>query len=296
VAVQQAEARRAAQIVAAADRNNPGAAALVPGFQYQGDPDAPTLPPAEGLSEKPEDLGEECPGDWTQHYTVPSGCHVVHEAGSSATVIYAIGNSHVQHWIPAFERLAEQRGWTLITFLRPGCFFTAEHPNPQPECREWYETTRALVENRPPDILFTQATYDWIGDGDEAVLTGYEGETRHWTGRGITVVGIRDNPRWPTDRTSCAVEKGADDPSCGLSLGGALGSRESPAAALEQTVPGFGSMDLTDVICPDGHCPPSIGNVWVYRDSNHLTEVYARSALPAFQEAWDRAVARAGGR
>ncbi|MCM3689667.1 acyltransferase, partial [Kocuria rosea] len=40
VAVQQAEARRAAQIVAAADRNNPGAAALVPGFQYQGDPDA----------------------------------------------------------------------------------------------------------------------------------------------------------------------------------------------------------------------------------------------------------------
>ncbi|WP_257879692.1 SGNH hydrolase domain-containing protein [Kocuria flava] len=252
----QADARRAAQIAAQADRNNPGAVALLPGFEYLGDTDAPTIPAADQVGEWPPAIGPECPGDWIRHYTVPSGCHVVREGAPDAPVVYAIGSSHVQHWIPTLERLADERDWTLITFPRPGCFFTAGHPNPDEQCPEWYESTRSFVEQRPPDILFTQATYDRNGENDEILMTGYEAETRYWTDRGITVVGIRDNPRWNRSQTQCALEAGIEAPECGRALADALGTPEGPGLALEDTIEGYGSMDMTQVICPDGYCPP----------------------------------------
>ncbi|MCM3487564.1 SGNH hydrolase domain-containing protein, partial [Kocuria rosea] len=65
-----------------------------------------------------------------------------------------------------------------------------------------------------------------------------------------------------------------------------------PAAGLEDDLSGFGSIDMTEVICPEGHCPPAVGNVWVYRDTNHLTQDYARTAVPQFRTAWDEAMAR----
>ncbi|KLU11276.1 acyltransferase family protein [Kocuria sp. SM24M-10] len=290
----QADARRAAVLAEEAARNNPGAAVLQPGFEFRGDPEAPTLPLAEEMAERPQDVGERCPEEWTRHYPVPSGCHVVRNSDAAGAVVYAVGNSHVEQWIPALEILAAERDWTLITFPRPGCFFTEEHPNPQAECAEWYESTRTFVEDNPPDILLTQATYDWIGEGDEELMTGYRAETEYWTGRGITVLGIRDNPRWPTDQTQCALQAGADDLSCGRPLDRALGPAESPAVQLERDIPRFGSLDMTDVICPEGYCPPAVGNVWVYRDSNHVTDVYARTAIAPFREEWDDAVSRAG--
>ncbi|MCM3487591.1 acyltransferase family protein, partial [Kocuria rosea] len=223
LAWEQVENRRAAEIRAAAERNNPGAAVLEPDFEFTGDPDAPTLPLPEDLAERPERIGEPCPEEWTREYIVPSHCHVVRESESGGPVVYAIGNSHIEHWIPTLELLAEERDWTLITFPRPGCFFTEEHPNPEEQCSEWYDSTRAFVEANPPDVLFTLATYDWVDEDDEELLTGYRAETQFWTDRGITVLGIRDNPRWSTDHTQCALENGTDDPPCGRPLGQALG-------------------------------------------------------------------------
>ena len=57
----------------------------------------------------------------------------------------------------------------------------------------------------------------------------------------------------------------------------------NPADALDG-VDGFTSIDLTHLICPDGVCVPSVGNVWVYLDDNHLTRSYAATLAPALGE------------
>nr|WP_285859619.1 acyltransferase family protein [Kocuria rosea] len=275
---------------------NPGAAVLEPGARFQANPEAPTIPLPEVLYEGFEPLGEDCPSDWTSGYTGDSGCRVVREGGPDSTVVWAVGNSHVEQWMPALQTLAEERDWTLVAIVQPGCFFTAEHINDDQyvDCVSWYSDTRALVEERQPEVLFTQATYDQAADGDEEYLVGYEAETAYWTERGSTVIGIRDNPRWDMDHTECAIDKGADDPSCSRELGGALGSKTNPAQELERTVERFGSMDMTEVLCPKGKCPPAIGNVWVYEDTDHVSQDYARTAAPQFGEAWDQAMEQAG--
>ena len=43
-------------------------------------------------------------------------------------------------------------------------------------------------------------------------------------------------------------------------------------------------IDTAGWYCPDGVCPPQIGNVYIYRDQNHISNAYAESLAPLL---WD---------
>ena len=42
-------------------------------------------------------------------------------------------------------------------------------------------------------------------------------------------------------------------------------------------------MDLSDLV-HGGICPGVVGNVYVYKDDNHLTRTYVESMIPMFEE------------
>jgi hypothetical protein len=90
-------------------------------------------------------------------------------------------------------------------------------------------------------------------------------------------VGLRDNPRFTSGVVACVLESG--DHHCTRPVSEKLAAT-NPARALD-AVPGFTSVDLTDLVCPNGSCAPSVGNVWVYLDDNHLTRSYAATLAPA---------------
>jgi hypothetical protein len=93
------------------------------------------------------------------------------------------------------------------------------------------------------------------------------------------VVGLRDNPRFPHGVVSCVLESG--DRACTEPVARKLAST-NPAEALDG-IDGFTSIDLTQLVCPDGRCVPSVGNVWVYLDDNHLTRSYAATLAGALE-------------
>ena len=121
-------------------------------------------------------------------------------------------------------------------------------------------------------------------------MRGYAEAVRAVTTHGIPVVGLRDNPRFTSGVVACVLESG--DGACSPPAAGKLAAT-NPADALA-AVGGFTSIDLTDLVCPDGVCVPSVGNVWVYLDDNHLTRSYAATLSPALGErlraagAWPR--------
>ncbi len=43
-------------------------------------------------------------------------------------------------------------------------------------------------------------------------------------------------------------------------------------------------VDLNEYICPELFCRPVVGNRFVFRDTNHLTETYASSLSAPFSE------------
>ena len=107
-------------------------------------------------------------------------------------------------------------------------------------------------------------------------MPGYEQAVKMLTGKGIQVVGLRDNPRFHGNKATCVAEKGPEG--CGVLRKDALAAAD-PAKALND-VPGAFMIDLTDKLCPDQTCPAVIGNVLVYMDNNHLSKTYAASMAP----------------
>lgn len=57
-----------------------------------------------------------------------------------------------------------------------------------------------------------------------------------------------------------------------------------PAAPHLNHRPGMKAIDSSKWLCVDGKCPIMIGNTFVYRDGNHLTNMYSHSLAPLMWE------------
>lgn len=100
---------------------------------------------------------------------------------------------------------------------------------------------------------------------------------------GIPVVSVRDNPRWGRDMFECVDLYGEDSHLCGDPVDEALGGQaiEDQWADENPEVP---LVDLIDLYCPDGHCGPTVGNVMIYRDLDHVTATFGRTAAPMLEQ------------
>ncbi|PWF86616.1 acyltransferase family protein [Kocuria rosea] len=291
LAWQQLEDRRAERIQAEAVRNNPGAAVLEPGFEFRGDPDAPTLPLPEDLPRQPASLGEACPEDLDLPEELLRFCHESVAQEAPERTVLVLGNSHLQHWLPALRPLAEAERWRVLTWIQPGCFYAAAEDQPGSEsCRAWFEGAEQMIGTADPDLVVVQSTFTDL-EG-EVLRPGLEQRIRELTDRGIPVVGIRDTPRFPEAPAECAVANGEDDPRC--TFAHPMVGTPDPALPLARELPLYSTLDLTDLICPAGRCPPVVGNVYVYWDDDHLSRVYSESAAPVFGERFREALATDG--
>lgn len=284
-----AAGHQARKVEAAAVVNNPGARALDPGFVFEGDPGAPTIPLASELKNQWVGLPEECSGRFEASDPVAAGmCRQDGEVSDPAKIVVVVGNSHMEQFMGAVIPVAEQQNWQLVSLLQPGCGFGLEGQSEA--CRKGNDAAMKYVEDLHPDAVLTTATRgERMAASREHVVAGLEQIIDRLTGSGINVVGFRDNPRLGSDLSRCARTEGAEDPSCAVPVSSVLAA-ENPAAPLER-IPGYTNIDLTDRICPDGSCEPVIGNVFVWLDHHHLTWDYTKTLQGAVRDELVRAVA-----
>ena len=275
------------QIQANAWKNNPGAEILDPEYTYVGDPDPGLIPTvldrADDWSWQGGGLGSWCSDepDVDLHGLVGDQCyHVVDNPEPERTVV-AVGNSHTEQWMSALRQTAEAESWDLTFVRHPGCFFTTTEDNAfASECQDWLANAESFIDERDPDTLViqsTQSTYDGVA---EIIRDGTEEQVRDWTARGVNVVGIRDNPRFAESHWDCEEDGSFDD--CAFDHVSAY--TPDPTLAWRDEIPGYGSMDMNDLVCPDGACPPAVGNVYTYIDDNHLTATFVRSTRVFFDQ------------
>lgn len=283
-------------VVQNAAQKNPGAQAVAAG--------AAASPPGQGPSAKElpyptqrvEDLysGEaSCESEGIETGGLEDGTcfHPVRNDQPSATVM-AVGNSHTEQWLTALSTTAERRGWDLIIVIKHGCFLTTSEDNSFDEtCQEWAPQAQQLVLDRRPDLLFTQgtaSTYTRDRAEGEYIRPGTEDFLARAAQEGTDVVAFRDNPRFEESHEKCERLGSACDFPNPIRAG---------ANPLEEWVgpshPGFGTMDMNDLICPHGVCSPSVGNVYTYVDDNHLTATFVATTQPVFEERLDRAIDQA---
>jgi peptidoglycan/LPS O-acetylase OafA/YrhL len=281
--VNAAERQQAAALAAldapVPSEHYPGALVLTEGAT----PDDATLRPDPVVAA--EDLPESQvrPGCVQGHGRVmPNGTEVlscdIYAPEAPTRTVAMVGASHVMQWVPAFERIAQENDWHLVLIAKQGCRMQDPDTEVQgfPSCLPWNESLEGVLDGLGPDAVVVDGTETMVAAGEpERILPGQLAAWQKLDAKGVPVLALRDNMRFPTDPVACVAEHGAD-PECGRARAEIL-----PGAGPLTTAPGIPDslvpLDLTDALCTADECPAVVGNVLVYRDDDHISATYVRT-------------------
>ena len=230
--------------------------------------------------------------------------------GHGRTKVALVGNSHAGHWLPGLQRVAEQNGWTITTYLVSVCNVSdAATSLPtvtmKQACSAYSRWVYDQTRGHRFDLVLTSERQSATVPGatwattEAASARGYARYLRRWTAGGARVVVLKD-PVSPTatvgrvpeclsknpgDRSRCTWPHDQPRPA---SAGAYRWMDPLTDAAREQRVP---VVDLDDLLCPGGTCQPAIGGVVTFFDASHLTATYARTLAPALRDRIAKALA-----
>ncbi|MDR6866329.1 peptidoglycan/LPS O-acetylase OafA/YrhL [Microbacterium resistens] len=282
----QVSARAQAQAYAEAHAEDYlGAGAIDDGDATRvGDTDAPLLPQPIDLEDEWVSLPDYCSGRLAPAASsLRDTCTQTSGADRAEKLIVVIGDSHAEQMTGALLPVAEKKGWGVMSLLLGGCSLEYRAPgtdeNGEPvepdECARWQQDALAHALAMSPDSVFTMVTRSSPDSADERVLEGIGDVADLFTGAGIRVFGMRDNPRSANDLYTCALE----ELDCDRPQGEVL-QEVNPAEALSDRMT---LLDFTPWLCPGGICRTEIGNVAVYLDDNHLTHAFTKTLAPAMR-------------
>lgn len=238
-----------------------------------------------------------------QQHSVPGDCMVKPQAAhtprcivgdtNGGVTVALVGDSHAMQLSPAIVSIAKERGWRVQTYLHSSCPFNDERRILEAEdksvCAGPNAETLAALLAHPPQIVFLA---NWASGDFENTHTGHApgvaGFAKIWSAlvaAGSQVVVFKDVPK-PLFRpiaADCVAKHYASPRACAVPRAEALKGRSIVNQAA-QLVPAVHIIDLTDRLCTDTICPAVIGNVLVYRDSNHLTDTFVRTLIPYIDE------------
>jgi peptidoglycan/LPS O-acetylase OafA/YrhL len=219
--------------------------------------------------------------------------------GSGPIRVALVGNSHAAHWLPALQKLADERGWTITTYLASACNATDAKlkfstPKAGAGCAEWGKWALKETSGAAYDLVVASERVARPVQGVPggaanlaAATAGYENYLRKWASAGTRVLVLKDTPNPQASTGSvpdCLSLHEPDYAACS----GTVGQWHQPDPLAEATsnlkLPGITTANLDRYFCSGGRCPGVIGNVVVYFDGHHMTSTYARTLAPYLKD------------
>lgn len=247
------------------------------------------------LPEQWPDLPERCAGPWAPSAPFREvNCQqaLPGDAAVSGTIV-VVGSSHARQLIPAVLPEAERQNLQVVNLSMSGCMLTT--PDKEGDyCAGYHDYVMTYLAQVKPTAVLTTVTRTMPDSAEEVVPEGTDEAMQSILDSGITVIGVRDTPRWSQDQYQCpeAVLDNDGTPAdadaqCGAPLAEKIASTDPATALLARTgasrmdgtpAPIIG-VDLSTQICPDGRCAPIIADAYVYLDDNHLTRQFVEQTL-----------------
>jgi hypothetical protein len=215
-------------------------------------------------------------------------------ATTAGGAIALLGDSHAWHWRGAVDYVARalhRRGLSITHSL---CPFTEGLPLlPEPkgaECVLWNQAVLQWFAQHPEiSTVFTSDHPVSVTNspGQSHLAAQVAGITAAWRALPATVkhiIVIRDIPDVYEATLACvegAIAKREDaGNACAVARSVALHQDPDVVAAQRLRSPRFHVTDLTHFFCDSRRCYPVVGGALVYRDSHHLTGIFATTLGP----------------
>ncbi|MEQ1788360.1 MAG: acyltransferase family protein, partial [Acidimicrobiales bacterium] len=218
-------------------------------------------------------------------------CQIVEPAAPVGRMAL-IGDSHAEQWLPALERIAQERGWALDTYLKGGCPVSAvmrtdDATRGAHTCAGWNERLAEVLADERYDVLVTSAVAGKPverSDDRSNLETSVDGLVTKWeelATSGAEIVAIRDNP-WPGFDVPLCLDRAAPTPAefdsvCTVARAEALLDDAQVEATRRLDRP---LVDVTHRLCDDERCRTVVGGVVAYRDGDHLTKTFVLTLVP----------------
>lgn len=206
--------------------------------------------------------------------------------------IAVVGDSHAVHWFPAFQELARRLDIRIVGIAKNACMtsglpvYNGALNRPYTECNTWTRNVIDYIKRHDFDyIVLSQSPGHYVdGRKDEGKIANARliaaGMQKVWSeldGTNSKIVVFRSTPWQPTEVRDCVAGKTPPYDGCTATPGEAL---YDDAMSRLARLKGYPLIDFTDLFCTDTDCPAVIGNVFVYRDSHHITATYMRTLAP----------------
>ncbi|MCB0868449.1 MAG: hypothetical protein KDB48_07115 [Solirubrobacterales bacterium] len=208
---------------------------------------------------------------------------------ASEKTVVLWGDSHAMQFSPPLIRLAEGRGWRLVTMFRGNCLI-ADVPY-QSACDAWRANALdRIAEEEPEKVIVSTDTGNgyalWQG-GDrltrdesepllrEAFVRTLKRLSGLTGGRPGGVAVLRDLPRSGFRPPDCLIEHPDDPSACDFK-----GFRKNPPGfdlVAARKVRGVDLVDLSAVVCPAGICSSARDGMVIYRDATHISATFAET-------------------
>jgi len=223
--------------------------------------------------------------------TVPPSC--VYGDPHGAITVALVGDSHASQWFPAFQKIAIQHHWRVVPLVKLSCrffdlpMFSRVLKREYTECAAWRIRVVSRLQTLRPDLVVVALARgpEMLTDGDNDPRVQGLALARLLGRLPAPAAILVDTPESYYDVPVCLSGNAADIRRCQTPRRAAFGWRYR---ILEQTAArasGAKLVDLSAAICPRDPCPVVVEGMLVYRDSHHLTSIFAASLAPTLYAA-----------
>lgn len=281
------------------DVKYPGAKVLTEGIEVEPehpipDPDlaSTTLPDAYAFAPGNSDKFDSCTLRGNSTRTFPTTCEF--GADDAQKTVVLTGGSHVGQWWAPFEDMAREYNWKLILMERGMCQLGLDQDIYEPEldvseyCVEWNRQAVEMIRDEiRPDLVVTLGTSLQFRTPE----TVRESQIAAWEALdGIPLLLLRDNPVFTEDPIECLEQRAnLDDPNtfgeCTYNRADYKYDEKYDHASPDDHPINSYYLDTSDIFTADDKFPPVIGNILVWRNSHHVTDVYAKTTRDYFEDA-----------
>ena len=237
-----------------------------------------------------------------------NGCHL--DAGSttpgdecvfgdttSKFTIALFGDSHAAQWFSALDSIAKQRGWRLLALTKLGCTpideitYNSTVGATYPQCRPWRENVMKRLAAEHVAVVFISYSNRLLQVGSHQPFPGkvwVDGFTKlipELRAIGTEPILITDTPYPGGDVPICLSRNVTHVRNCTFKRSNGINDSRHAANVEAATSNGAQVLDVSNWLCAADRCPVIVGNILVYRDSNHITTKYAELLVPLMNDA-----------
>ena len=239
---------------------------------------------------RPISYGDRC---HTQMNLKASTAPCIYGDTTSATTVVLFGDSHALAWFPAFNQVAKEMHWKLLSLTMSACS-PADIPAYDPgtglsmrNCPIWrVASIDRIIAAKPYLVLIASSS------GFETLINGLvaqEADREHLFAMGMkrTILRIRtsgakllmmsDTPALAQDPLLCLSRHPRSTLACATPVSEAISDNW---IALETQIAKVNSVPLIKPqlwVCPTSPCPVVIGNILTYFDTGHMTATFSQA-------------------